>query len=197
MKTFLRLFLQGLLYLAPIAGTVYVLYAAFGFLDGLVPTPYPGLGLVLSVLAITVVGFVGQYLLRLPLVGLVDDTLERLPLIKLIYTSIKDVMKSFTGQKKGFKNPVLLQLNPQTPVYRLGFVTDEDLSDLISGTAAHLVAVYVPHSFAISGQLYVVDPAVLQPVKKGGTDVMKYILAGGIAGSGDDSETPSAHSPQK
>lgn len=186
MKTLLRYFFQGLLYLAPIAGTVYVIYAAFGFLDGLVPTPYPGLGLLLSVVAITAVGFVGQYLLRLPLVGLVDDTLERLPLIKLIYTSIKDVMKSFTGQKKGFKNPVLLHLNPNAPVYRIGFVTDEDLSDLLGGTASGLVAVYVPHSFAISGQLYVVNPSVLKPVRGGGTDVMKYILAGGIAGSGDD-----------
>ena len=197
MKTLLRLFLQGLLYLAPIAGTVYVLYTAFGFLDGLVPTPYPGLGLLLSVVAITVVGFLGQYLLRLPLVGLVDDTLERLPLIKLIYSSIKDVMKSFTGQKKGFKNPVLLHLNPATPVYRIGFVTDEDLTDLISGDAAHLVAVYVPHSFAISGQLYVVDPSVLKPVRSGGTDVMKYILAGGITGSGDDHdpEEPTVSEP--
>jgi uncharacterized membrane protein len=80
----------------------------------------------------------------------------------------------------------LLHLNPATPVYRIGFVTDEDLTDLISGDASHLVAVYVPHSFAISGQLYVVDPSVLKPVRSGGTDVMKYILAGGITGSGDD-----------
>ncbi len=184
MKTFLRYFLQGLLYLTPLAGTVWFLYAVFGFLNDLVPTPYPGLGIVLSILGIVLVGFVGPFLLRYPLFNMVDALFERLPFIKLVYTSIKDVMKSFTGQKRGFNHPVLLQLNPQAEVYRLGFVTDSDWNMLQAHAGEEeetsLVAVYVPHSFAISGQIFIVAKATLRPVKGSGTDTMKYILAGGI-----------------
>lgn len=187
MRTVFKYFLQGLLYTAPVALTFYVFYEGFQLLDSLFPMDIPGLGIVVIFIGITVFGIVGNYLLRFPIFDLVEDKLERLPLFNLIYSSIKDVIKSFTGQRKGFKHPVMIRLYENSEIRRLGFVTDESL-DLLGDDENALVTVYVPHSFAISGQLFLVPPRYITPVKENSADVMKYILAGGITEVGGDKE---------
>ncbi len=187
MKTLLKYFLQGLLYTAPVAVTLYVFYEAFQMLDSILELDYPGLGILFIFCGITLIGVAGSYLLRFPIFDLVEDKLERLPLFSLIYTSIKDVIKSFTGQRKGFKHPVVIKLYEGSEIRRLGFVTDESL-DLLGDDENTLVTVYVPHSFAISGQLFLVPPKYISKVNESSADVMKYILAGGITEVGDKEE---------
>ena len=178
MKLLVKYFFQGLLYITPISVTVYVLYWVFGHLDSLLDLEYPGVGILILVVFVTVVGFIGSYLIQLPLFGFLDNQLERAPLIKVIYTSVKDLLKAFVGQKKSFNHPVLVKLYENSEVRRLGFITDEGMELLDEDT--HLVTVYVPHSFAISGQLFLVPKEYIHPVKAKSTDVMKYIIAGGV-----------------
>ena len=181
-KRLLNYFIQGLLYTAPIAITVYAVFALLRTLDQIIPVDYPGVGLLALLILITLVGFLGEYALKLRIVKLVDRMLEGLPLVKLIYTSVKDVMKSLTGKKKGFQQPVLLRLSLNEQVRRVGFVTDEALRDL--GTPNDdLITVYVPHSLAISGQVFVVPKTYVEPLNAKAADVMKYIIAGGVTGS--------------
>jgi len=187
MKTLIKYFFQGLLYVAPFAVTLYVIVETFMLLDSLIPFYFPGLGIITALAAITLIGFVGSFLIKLPLFDFFDSNLEKAPLIKLIYTSVKDLVKAFTGQKKGFNHPVLVKMYENSEVRRLGFITDESQEALQNTSVKDLVTVYLPHSFAISGQLYLVPASYLQPVKTKSTDVMKYIIAGGVA-SIEDSE---------
>ncbi len=184
MKKVLKFFLQGLLYTAPVAVTVYVFYEAFQMIDSILELDTPGLGILFIFGGITLIGVIGNYLLRFPIFDLVEDKLERLPLFNLIYTSIKDVIKSFTGQRKGFNHPVIVKLYEGSEIRRLGFVTDESL-DLLGDDDNTLVTVYMPHSFAISGQLFLVPPKYIAKVNESSSEVMKYILAGGITEVGD------------
>ncbi|HAB35363.1 MAG TPA: hypothetical protein DCE58_02040 [Cryomorphaceae bacterium] len=181
-KRLLNYFIQGLLYTAPIAITLYAVFALLRTLDQIIPVDYPGVGLLALLILITLVGFLGEYALKLRVVKLVDRMLEGLPLVKLIYTSVKDVMKSLTGKKKGFQQPVLLRLSLTEQVRRVGFVTDEALRDLGTPNDA-LITVYVPHSLAISGQVFVVPKSYVEPLNAKAADVMKYIIAGGVTGS--------------
>ena len=64
---------------------------------------------------------------------------------------------------------------------RVGFVTDEALRDLRS-PSEELITVYVPHSLAISGQVFVVPKTYVEPLHAKSSDVMKYIIAGGVTG---------------
>jgi uncharacterized membrane protein len=186
MKTLAKYFFQGLLYITPISVTVYVLFWVFRNLDSMIEFPYPGLGVLVLLVVITAVGLVGSYLIQLPIFSFIDNRLERAPLIKIIYTSVKDLIKAFVGQKKNFNRPVLVKLYENSELRRLGFVTDEALTALDEDT--HLTTVYVPHSFAISGQLFLVPPSYISPIKSPSPEVMKYIIAGGVAKIDEDDE---------
>jgi len=179
MRTIAKYFFQGLLYITPLAVTIYVIGWGLRELNNLFDLDYPGLGIAIALVAITFIGFVGSYLIQLPLFNFIDTQLERAPLIKIIYTSVKDLLKAFMGQKKSFNKPVLVQLYENSEVRRLGFVTDQGLAML--GDESTLITVYVPHSFAISGQLFLVPPHYVTPVQSKSTEVMKYIIAGGVA----------------
>ncbi|MBM3433794.1 MAG: DUF502 domain-containing protein [Bacteroidetes bacterium] len=184
MKTrVINYFVQGLLYTTPLALTVYVLYWALNTLDSLIPFDLPGLGLLTLLVGITLIGFLGNFAVRSPLVKLIDRMLEQLPLVKLVYSSAKDMMKSLTGKKKGFEQAVLLKLHPDSGVRRVGFVTDQALAEL-GADDGELIAVYVPHSLAISGQLFVVPKSYVEPLHGKPAEVLKYIVAGGVVGQG-------------
>ena len=64
-------------------------------------------------------------------------------------------MGTFVGKKKGFDQPVLVKLYQNSTIERIGFVTNKDLSTLNMKDGKILV--YFPHSYAFSGQLFVVD----------------------------------------
>lgn len=207
-KTVFKYFLQGLLYTAPVAITFYFFYEVFYYIDHLIPTEeidaedsvfepisdflkaikgIPGIGVLIIFFGITLAGLLGNYLLRFPIFNWFENRFERVPLFNLVYSSIKDVVKSLTGQKQGFKKPVLVKLYENSEIRRLGFVTDEALG-LLMDDEYQLVTVYVPHSFAISGQLFLVPPKYITPVNESSSEVMKYIIAGGITEVGGDKE---------
>ncbi len=179
MKTLAKYFLQGLLYITPIAVTIYVLYWVFMKLDSIFNFYYPGVGILIVLLVVTAIGVVGSQLIKLPFFGFIEGQLERAPLVKTIYTSVKDLLNAFVGQKKSFNQPVLVKLYEESEIRRLGFITDEGMTMLDEDT--HLITVYLPHSFAISGQLFLVPPHYISPVKSKSSEVMKYIIAGGVA----------------
>jgi len=185
MKTLAKYFLQGLLYITPISVTVFVLIWVFQSLDSMVNFYYPGVGIIILVIVITAIGFLGSFLIQTPLFSYLDKVFERAPLIKLIYSSVKDLVKAFVGQKKSFNKPVLVKLYENSEIRRVGFLTDEGFG-LLDGDS-DLITVYLPHSFAISGQLFLVPRSYITPVSANSADVMKYIVAGGVTKL-DDSE---------
>jgi uncharacterized membrane protein len=188
MKTLIKYFFQGLLYTLPLTVTGYIIYKAVVVLDSLVPLDIPGLGLVSILALITLVGVVGSYLFALPIFSWFESQIERAPLVKVIYTSVKDLVNAFVGQKKNFTRPVLVRLYPGQEVYRVGFLTDEDLEHL-GVNLQGFVSVYVPHSYAISGQLFVVPASAVHPFEGNSTEVMKYIISGGVTRAGEEEET--------
>lgn len=190
MKTLVKYFFQGLLYITPIAVTIYTLYWVFTRLDSIFEFAYPGVGILIVLIVITLTGVIGSLLIQLPFVGFIDNQLERAPLIKTIYTSVKDLLKAFVGQKKSFNQPVLVKLYENSEIRRLGFVTDEATAMLDHDI--DLIAVYLPHSFAISGQLFLVPKSYITILDSKSAEVMKYIIAGGIAKI-DDGEENAEH----
>lgn len=87
-------------------------------------------------------------------------------------------MSSFVGEKKNFNKPVLVKLYPNSEIFRLGFLTDESLDKFELNDT--MISVYVPHSYAISGQLFIVNKYMLKTINTNATSVMKYIVSDGI-----------------
>lgn len=179
-------FLQGLLLIAPTFVTLYALFFFFNFFDSQVndlfetifKARFPGLGLVAIFLFITAIGFIGSLVVVQPLLHLIDLMLEKTPVVKDIYSTVKDFFGAFISKKKKFNKPVMFEMGKGSGVFKLGFITAEDLSDWnISGK----VAVYTPLSYNLSGIMYVVNKDQVEPLNDvSATDMMKFILSGGV-----------------
>jgi len=172
-------FLKGLLVVAPIGITIYILLAIFNWLDSAFSIyDIPGLGIVVAALLITVVGFLASSYLVRPFLILTERVLHRTPLVSIIYTSLKDLLDAFVGDNQKFNCPVLVRVNDAPEAYRMGFITQEDLRPL---NRPDLVAVYYPHSYNFSGELQLVPPESVTHLDLASSDVMKFIVSGGVS----------------
>lgn len=178
MKKVLRYFLQGLIFVAPVSITVFVLIKGFMLVDGLLNFQVPGLGALVILLGVTIIGFLGSTFLFKPLANYFNKLLERIPLFKIIYSSIKDLMSAFVGQKKKFNVPVLVRVSKEAHLEKMGFITQTDLSKLAIEDGK--VAVYLPHSYNFSGNLFIVQQENITPLNISPTIAMKFIVSGGV-----------------
>ena len=177
-----RSFLKGLIILAPIAITIYIILWVFFRIDTIIPPQVgfpPGLGFLLIISAVTLIGFLGtRFFIGKAIFDFFDHLLERTPGIKYIYSSIKEVMSSFVGDKKRFNQPVWVRTATSPDIWRIGFLTQDDMAYL--GMPDH-AAVYLPHSYAISGWVIVVESSNIRPVTTmSSAEAMKFAVSGGV-----------------
>lgn len=188
-----RSFLQGLLILSPIAITAYVIYSIFDGVDNLLVSWVPrGLGFVIIVSVVTIIGYLGtRFLVGRLLFDGFDYMMEHIPGIKYLYTSVKDVLDSFVGDKKRFNKPVWVCTNLNPEVWRIGFMTQQDLAYV---GMQNKVAVYLPHSYAISGYVIIVDAKNVKPViKMTAAEAMKFAVSGGVSSSEEEKHFEKNH----
>jgi uncharacterized membrane protein len=179
MRRLLNYFLRGLVLVAPLAITLYVCWVIFERIDGWLGLPVPGLGFLVTVGVITLVGFLGSSLLTRGMVAIVEQGLGRLPFVRLLYTSTKDLLNAFVGEKRRFDKPVLVRMSTQTEARMVGFVTQESLERLgLPGYSS----VYFPQSYNFAGNLVVFPTSALQPLDAASADVMAFIVSGGVTG---------------
>ena len=177
-RRFTNYFIKGLLLITPIGLTVYVVYQSYRFIQGLFPTEYFLISIAIVLFGTAILGFIGTLLIQTPILQFFDRTLERIPLVKFIYTSIRDLMSAFMGNEKRFSKPVLVQVQKDGGMFKLGFITQKDLSHI--GMNEGKCAVYMPHSYNFSGNLFIVDYELITPLDAASEDVMKFIVSGGI-----------------
>jgi len=168
-------FMKGLLVALPFAITYSIIKSIVMWLDKLFDFGIPAIGFVIVIVSIMLLGWIGTRIITEPLFSLIDDLLSRVPFVKIIYTSVKDFMEAFVGDKKKFTRPVLVEMSEG--LHKPGFVTQDDLTKL---NLPGLSAVYFPHSYAFSGNLFLVDKNKIKPFDGNPTEVMKFIVSGGV-----------------
>ncbi|MFC1549321.1 DUF502 domain-containing protein [Nitrospirota bacterium] len=179
MRTIARYFMRGLLFITPLVVTVYVVYAVFTKVDRLFRLPIPGAGFMLTLFVITFVGFLASNFLTRWMTRLVEGLFVRLPFIKMIYTSVRDLVGAFVGEKKSFNQPVSVELVPGSGVSVAGFMTCENLSYI---GIMDKVAVYLPQSYNFAGNLIIVPPDRVTRLDAVSGEVMAFIVSGGVSG---------------
>ncbi len=186
MKKLLSFFLQGLLYTVPIVVTIAVLYQLFNWVDQPIYNllqrtlniHIPGIGFITTLLLITILGFIGSYIVATPIWNFIEKGIERTPLVKIIYTGVKDMIAAFVGDKRRFNSPVLVMINKENNIQRIGFITQHDLSEI--GLGKEKVAVYLPMSYSFSGIVVICNKENITPIDSTGADMMKFVISGGV-----------------
>ena len=174
--------------MSPIAITGFVIYSAFDKIDNILPLEeHTGVGFIIVVSLVTVIGYFGtRFFIGRWLFDAFEYVMEHTPGIKFLYSSIRDVIKSFVGDKKRFNEPVWVCTNVNPEMWRIGFMTQRDMSHL---GMEERVAVYLPHSYAISGWVIVTEMKNVKPVTEmTAGEAMKFAVSGGITTVEDGDE---------
>jgi len=179
-------FFQGLILIAPLSITIYVLVKTFFYVDDLLKDILTqwlgfytlGLGIIVMLGGLTIIGFLGSTIIFRPLLVVFDRLISKAPLVKIIYTSVKDLLSAFVGSKKKFSEPVLIRESRNSDMEKIGFITAHDLSNL--GIPEGKVAVYLPYSYNVSGMLVIVPVENVKRLDANSTDVMKFVISAGV-----------------
>jgi uncharacterized membrane protein len=170
-------FFQGLIFLAPIGITAYVLYKAFVFIDGLLGLPYTGAGFLVTIVGVTLLGFLTSNFLTRSIFQILDRILTRLPFVRLLHSSLKDVLTAFVGERRRFDKPVVVEVFPGSGVKAFGFMTRESLENF---QLKDQVAVYFPQSFNFAGNVLIYPRAQVTPKETDSSKLMAFIVSVGI-----------------
>lgn len=151
-------FLAGVLVTAPIGITLYLAWTLIAWVDNRVipllpqrfhpdaflPFPIPGLGLVITVIAMILIGALTANILGRALVRLSERIVRRVPLIRSIHATIKQVFETvLSKQSKAFRKVVLVEY-PRKGIWAIGFLTGETMGEVQNRTEDRLVNIFLP-----------------------------------------------------
>lgn len=196
LKNIIQYFFQGIIVIAPISVTIYVVIWMFSIVDNFLPDilyalspnwmtapdgslrTIPGLGFIMVVILVTIIGRISSSFIVSKILSFLNRLLEQTPGIKYIYSAVKDFLEAFGGNRKKFDKPILVNVDA-ADIWRVGFITQHDATQF--GLATH-VAVYVPLSYALTGVVYFVPKEKVKPLDNfNSAEAMKFVISGGIS----------------
>ncbi len=195
-------FFQGVIVLAPIGVTIWVVVSLFNWVDNFLPNllnfifpqqfaevnghipKVTGLGFLFAIVLVLIIGWLSSLFFVERFMSFFDRILERTPGVKIIYSSVKDFLEAFAGNKKKFDQPVLVNVDA-IDVWRIGFITQKNTAHF---GMDQFVTVYVPHSYAISGITYIVPSSRIKKLPRTvhAAEAMKYVVSGGVTTIDDE-----------
>jgi uncharacterized membrane protein len=196
-----RTFIAGLLILLPLFLTYLLISFLFNLVagvgapmvsglfrlagastDDLAVPLVPVVNLLLSLMAIFVLGLVGTNIIGRRILATFESLLMRLPLVKTIYSSAKQVVETFQGPNRSFQRVVLFQY-PRIGLWTLGLVATERGGGMNLFSADKLLTVFVPTTpNPTSGFVVLVSPEEVIDVDYTVEEAFKFIMSSGIVG---------------
>ena len=143
--------------------------------------PLPCLGIVIAVVALTMLGAFVANLFGQTMVRLGELLLARVPLVRSIYSILKQVVETIaSNDSSSFKEAVLVEY-PGKGLWVIGFVTSRSPDVEISGQFAGVVGVFVPSSpNPAMGQLVYVTPERIRPLDMPVEKAAKLVISFGM-----------------
>ena len=147
-------FITGVLVLIPIGVTVYLTLFFIKIFAKILPQeinpnnylPYsiPGLEIIISIIVITVIGWLSLSFLGKKLVKLVNDIFKKIPFLRTVYSAIGQMTQSFALSRKSKKKSVVLIEYPRKGSWAVGFATQKNTGEIESKINKNLINVFVP-----------------------------------------------------
>ncbi len=180
-----KYFMRGLLFVTPIGVTTLIMLSLYEWVNEKIHNVHMQ-GLTITLLAIGLLlsiiflGYLGSTFFIKPITQTVEKVISKIPIVSFLYSSIKDLSGAFIGDEKKFDQPILVNMDKDGVLKKPGFITRKALSQL---ELTDSVAVYLPHSYNFSGNLFVTDKkniTVIENISSG--EYMKFIVSGGVSG---------------
>ena len=146
-------FIAGVVVLIPIGITIYLTFFIMSISSKILPNeinpnhylPYniPGLEIFISIILITLIGWLSLSFIGKRLLLLFNAILKKIPILRTIYSAIGQMTETFTKNDKGKKNVVLVEY-PRKGSWAVGFATKENTGEISTKTKQNLINVFVP-----------------------------------------------------
>ena len=176
MKTIAKSFGRGLLVMAPVAITGWVIWAVVTKLDQWLNAPFPGAGLIITVAGVALIGYFTGNVLGRRMVKLVERLFAKVPFVGLLYNSLRDLFGAFVGEKRSFDKPVYVVIGPGGAKV-FGFITCEWFDD---PQLKDHVSVYLPQSYNFAGNTVIVPRKLVHELDADGPEFMAFVVSGGV-----------------
>ena len=151
-------FFAGILVTAPIGISLWITWGIIKFFDAqvvrLIPPQYnpetylpitlPGLGLVLTIIVLTLVGWLAAGLMGRWLVRLSGQVMASMPVVRNIYSAVKQIMETVLAQKSNAFRHVVLFEYPRKGIWSMGFVTGATSGEVQNVIDSEMINVFVP-----------------------------------------------------
>lgn len=188
-----RYILTGFVVVVPVILTLYVLIAIFQFADGILGRYLnvflkeklgfyiPGLSFAVSVVIVFVVGFFATRFIGKRILLRIEDWFSNLPLVNKIYPALKQIISFIAAQKEfGFKKVVLVEY-PSKGIWSIGFLTNEQYSQISKVVNKDMVSVFVPNTPGpLTGYMIFVPKEGIKMLDIPVVDAIKMIISGGV-----------------
>jgi uncharacterized membrane protein len=131
-------------------------------------------------LLITVLGFGSRFVLGRLLLNGLERLLDRVPFINTVYRTVKQIVDTFSQQKKAVFQEVVLVEYPRKRSYAIGFLTSTAKGETQEVTGQHIVNVFVPTTpNPTSGFLLMLPDGDVTRLQMTITEGMKLVISGG------------------
>jgi uncharacterized membrane protein len=146
-------FFTGIVVLVPIGLTIYLSKFLMNTSSKILPSqinpnyylPFkiPGLEIIITIIFITIIGFVSLSYLGKKFLQIIDNLFKRIPLLGTFWSAIKQMSQSFKDSGNSSKSVVLVEY-PRKGVWAVGFATKKNTGEIADKTNKELLNVFVP-----------------------------------------------------
>lgn len=189
-----RYLIVGLIVIAPVGITIWVLVGVFQFLDAILGEPLrvaigvriPGLGILLLLAFVLLVGWLAHRAVGRQLLSWWNTALVRFPLTGRIYSALSQIVQSVVGdQRRLFRRTVLVPY-PTEGTWALAFVTNDDAPVMSRFIGEPCVNVFLPTTpNPTSGFVMIVPRSRVIATDISIEDAMKFVFSGGAVSPGE------------
>ena len=203
MARFRNYFLTGLIVAGPVAITLYLTWWFVNWVDSIVrpfvPTAYrpetylpfglPGSGLIVAVIALTLLGFLTANLIGRTLVDLGERLLGRMPVVRAIYRGLKQVFETlFSGKGSSFRRVGLVEF-PSPGMWSIVLISQSpsvNIASQLPGEEEH-ISVFLPCApNPTTGFFFYVPKSKIIEVEMSTEDAATLIMSAGVVQPGSD-----------
>ncbi len=185
-------FFAGVLITAPISITFYLAWMFISFVDQkvtpLIPDAYnpqqwgvPGAGLLIIVVALTMIGALTAGWVGRALIKLSERVLAQMPVIRGVYSATKQIFETVLAQKSNAFREVVLIEYPRRGIWTLAFLSGTTTGEVQAVTESDMVNVFVPTTpNPTSGFLLFLPRAETRRLEMTVEEGIKMVVSGGI-----------------
>ena len=190
-------FLTGLIVIAPVGLTIWLIWSVIGWIDSVVLplVPYDfqpeeyiginlrGIGVIIFLLFTIIVGWLAKGLLGRSLIRVAENVVQNVPVVRSIYSGVKQIAETvFAQSERSFEKACLFEY-PRKGIWAIGFISTTAKGEVAdrATTSGDLVSVFVPTTpNPTSGFLLIFPREDIMELEMSVEDAAKLVISAGL-----------------